>query len=40
MLFEMPQVFMNRGRIVEVEADQLIVSRNTRSTDMYMLMSG
>jgi CRP-like cAMP-binding protein len=40
MLFEMPQAFMNRGRIVEVEADQLIVSRNTRSTDMYMLMSG
>jgi CRP/FNR family transcriptional regulator len=31
---------MNRGRIVEVEADQLIVSRNSRSTDMYMVMSG
>jgi CRP-like cAMP-binding protein len=40
MLFEMPRVFLNRGRIVEVEADQLIVSRNSRSTDMYMVMSG
>ena len=40
MLFEMPRVFLNRGRIVEVEADQLIVSRNSRSTDMYIVMSG
>jgi CRP-like cAMP-binding protein len=40
MLFEMPQVFRNRGRIIEVDADQLIVSRNSRSTDMYMVMSG
>ena len=40
MLFEMPQAFLGLGRVIEIEADQLIVSRNDRSSEIYMVVSG
>jgi CRP/FNR family transcriptional regulator len=40
MSLDFPQVFMRKGRIFEVEAEQSIVSRGSASEDIYIVVSG
>jgi CRP/FNR family cyclic AMP-dependent transcriptional regulator len=40
MKFEMPQIFLSRGRIVDVEPDQPVISRGSSSKDIFLVVSG
>jgi len=40
MPLEMTQVFLSRGRTIDVQPGQLIVSRSSRTSDIYIVMAG